>query len=261
MEISLVGKKALVGGSSKGIGYGVAKQLAESGASVCLMARDVKKMKEIVQALPSNDSQEHSYLVVDFSDFKSFKNIIEDYLNQNHIDILINNTQGVPAGDSLSKSIDDYQKAFDVLFKCVVHTSSIALKKMKEKGWGRIINLTSISVKEPLNYLVLSNSIRAAVVTWGKSLSVDLAPFGITVNSIITGFIDTEHLAHLNEQKSKNMNIPVSEILNGIKKSIPSNRLGKPSEMGELATFLASDKASYITGIAVPIDGGFLRSI
>jgi len=261
MEISLVGKKALVGGSSKGIGYGIAKQLAESGASVCLMARDVKKMKEIVKALPSTNSQKHSYLIVDFSDFNSFKNIIEDYLNENQIDILINNTQGVPAGNSLSKSIDDYQKAFDVLFKCVVYTSSIAINKMKEKGWGRIINLTSISVKEPLNYLVLSNSIRAAVVTWGKSLSVDLAPFGITVNSIITGFIDTEHLAHLNEQKSKNMNIPVSEILDGIKKSIPSNRLGKPSEMGELATFLASEKASYITGTAIPIDGGFLRSI
>ena len=260
MEISLVGKKALVGGSSKGIGYGIAKQLAESGASVCLMARDVVKMQEIVQTLPSTNSQEHSYLVVDFSDFNSFKNIIEDYLNENQIDILINNTQGVPAGNSLSKSIDDYQKAFDVLFKCVVHTSSLAINKMKEKGWGRIINLTSISVKEPLNYLVLSNSIRAAVVTWGKSLSVDLAPFGVTVNSIITGFIDTEHLAHLNEQKSKNMNIPVSEILDGIKKSIPSNRLGKPSEMGELATFLASDKASYITGTAIPIDGGFLRS-
>jgi len=260
MEISLVGKKALVGGSSKGIGYGIAKQLAESGASVCLMARDVIKMKEIVQTLPSANSQEHSYLVVDFSDFNSFKNIIEDYLNENQIDILINNTQGVPAGNSLSKSIDDYQKAFDVLFKCVVHTSSLAINKMKEKGWGRIINLTSISVKEPLNYLVLSNSIRAAVVTWGKSLSVDLAPFGVTVNSIITGFIDTEHLAHLNDQKSKNMNIPVSEILDGIKKSIPSNRLGKPSEMGELATFLASDKASYITGTAIPIDGGFLRS-
>ena len=260
MEVSLVGKKALVGGSSKGIGYGIAKQLDESGASVCLMARDVKKMKEIVQTLPSTNSQEHSYLVVDFSDFNSFKNIIENYLNENQIDILINNTQGVPAGNSLSKSIDDYQKAFDVLFKCVVHTSSLAINKMKEKGWGRIINLTSISVKEPLNYLVLSNSIRAAVVTWGKSLSVDLAPFGVTVNSIITGFIDTEHLAHLNEQKSKNMNIPVSEILDGIKKSIPSNRLGKPSEMGELATFLASDKASYITGTAIPIDGGFLRS-
>ena len=261
MEVSLVGKKALVGGSSKGIGFGIAKQLAESGASVCLMARDVKKMKEIVQTLPSTNSQEHSYLVVDFSDFNSFKNIIEDYLNETQIDILINNTQGVPAGNSLSKSIDDYQKAIDVLLKCVVNTSSLAIIKMKEKGWGRIINLTSISVKEPLNYLVLSNSIRAAVVTWGKSLSVDLAPFGVTVNSIITGFIDTEHLAHLNEQKSKNMNIPVSEILDGIKKSIPSNRLGKPSEMGELATFLASDKASYITGTAIPIDGGFLRSI
>ena len=248
MEVSLVGKKALVGGSSKGIGYGIAKQLAESGASVCLMARDLKKMQQIIESFPSNKYQQHSYLVVDFSDFKSFKNIIEDYFNENDIDILINNTQGVPAGDSL-------------LFKCVVHTSSIALKRMKYKGWGRIINLTSISVKEPLNYLVLSNTIRAAVVTWGKSLSVDLAPFGITVNSIITGFMDTEHLAHLNEQKSKNLNIPVSEILDGIKKSIPSNRLGKPSEMGELATFLASDKASYITGTAIPIDGGFLRSI
>ena len=261
MKISLEGKSALVGGSSKGIGFGIAKQLAESGASVCLMARDEKKMKELVQSLPSNNSQEHSYLVVDFSDFDSFKNIIDEYLSERHVDILINNTQGVPAGNSLSKSIDDYQNAFDILFKCVVYTSSIALNKMKEKGWGRIINLTSISVKEPLNYLVLSNSIRAAVVTWGKSLSVDLAPFGITVNSIITGFIDTEHLAHLNEQKSNNMNIPVSEILEGIKKSIPSNRLGKPSEMGQLATFLASDNASYITGTAIPIDRGILRSI
>ena len=191
MKISLEGKSALVGGSSKGIGFGIAKQLAESGASVCLMARDEKKMKELVQSLPSNNSQEHSYLVVDFSDFDSFKNIIDEYLSEKHVDVLINNTQGVPAGNSLSKSIDDYQNAFDILFKCVVYTSSIALNKMREKGWGRIINLTSISVKEPLNYLVLSNSIRAAVVTWGKSLSVDLAPFGITVNSIITGFIDT----------------------------------------------------------------------
>ena len=186
MKISLEGKSALVGGSSKGIGFGIAKQLAESGASVCLMARDEKKMKELVQSLPSNNSQEHSYLVVDFSDFDSFKNIIDEYLSERHVDILINNTQGVPAGNSLSKSIDDYQNAFDILFKCVVYTSSIALNKMREKRWGRIINLTSISVKEPLNYLVLSNSIRAAVVTWGKSLSVDLAPLGITVNSIIT---------------------------------------------------------------------------
>ena len=131
MRISLEGKSALVGGSSKGIGFGIAKQLAESGASVCLMARDEKKMKELVQSLPSNNSQEHSYLVVDFSDFDSFKSIIDEYLSERHVDILINNTQGVPAGNSLSKSIDDYQNAFDILFKCVVYTSSIALNKMK----------------------------------------------------------------------------------------------------------------------------------
>ena len=195
MKIDLTGKKALVGGSSKGIGLGIATELANSGASVCLMARNESRLKEIVAQLPSSNN--HSYLVVDFSKFEDFKIKIEDYVKNNQVDILINNTQGPPAGNYLSKNNDSYQEAFDLLFKSVVHTTSLVIPGMQKNKWGRIINVTSVSVKEPLNYLVLSNSIRSAVVAWAKSLSVDLGPLGITVNSILTGYFETERFKDL----------------------------------------------------------------
>ena len=213
MKIELSGKKALIGGSSKGIGLGIAKQLAESGASVCLMARNETKLKEIVSELPSSENQNHDYLVVDFSNFDGFKIIIEEYVDKNRIDILINNTQGPPAGNSLSKDIESYQEAFDLLFKSVVYTTSLIVPKMLKNKWGRIINVTSVSVKEPLNYLVLSNSIRSAVVAWAKSLSVDVGKDGVTVNSILTGYFDTERIKDLNKEKSKSLNISEDEVL------------------------------------------------
>ena len=168
MKIDLTGKNALIGGSSKGIGLGIATELAKSGASVCLMARNETKLKEIVDQLPNTEN--HSYLVVDFSKFEEYKIKIEEYIKNNQVDILVNNTQGPPAGNSLSKNIDSYQEAFDLLFKSVVHTTSLVIPHMQKNKWGRIINVTSVSVKEPLNYLVLSNSIRSAVVAWAKKL-------------------------------------------------------------------------------------------
>ena len=261
MEISLIGKQALIGGSSKGIGLAIAKQLAISGASVCLMARNKSKMKEIVKNLPSDKKQRHHFLQVDFSDFNSFKEKIDAFFVENKIDILVNNTQGPPSGNSLSKSIQDYQSSFDLLFKNIVYTTSLALSNMKIQGWGRIINIASVSVREPLNYLVLSNTIRAAVVTWSKSLSLDVALDGITVNSILTGYFDTERIAKLNAEKAKNLNISENQILSLMKKMIPVNRLGKPEEYGYLVAFLASNKAAYINGISIPIDGGLLKSL
>ena len=213
MKIELSGKKALIGGSSKGIGLGIAKQLAESGASVCIMARNETKLKELILKLPSSENQNHDYLVVDFSNFDGFKIIIEEYVDKNRIDILINNTQGPPAGNSLSKDIESYQEAFDLLFKSVVYTTSLIVPKMLKNKWGRIINVTSVSVKEPLNYLVLSNSIRSAVVAWAKSLSVDVGKDGVTVNSILTGYFDTERIKDLNKEKSKSLNISEDEVL------------------------------------------------
>ena len=258
MKINLTGKKALVGGSSKGIGLGIATELANSGASVCLMARNESRLKEIVNQLP--DSNNHSYLVVDFSKFEDFKIKIEEYVKNNQVDILINNTQGPPAGNSLSKNIDSYQEAFDLLFKSVVHTTSLVIPGMQKNKWGRIINVTSVSVKEPLNYLVLSNSIRSAVVAWAKSLSVDLGPDGITVNSILTGYFDTERIKELNKEKSKSLNISEAEVLDKMKSLVPASRLGRPEEYGYLVSFLSSDNAAYINGASIPIDGGLLKS-
>ena len=258
MKIDLTGKKALVGGSSKGIGLGIATELANSGASVCLMARNESRLKQIVDQLPN--SSNHSYLVVDFSKFEDYKIKIEKYVKNNHVDILINNTQGPPAGNSLSKNIDSYQEAFDLLFKSVVHTSSLVIPGMQKNKWGRIINVTSVSVKEPLNYLVLSNSIRSAVVAWAKSLSVDLGPDGITVNSILTGYFDTERIKELNKEKSKSLNISETEVIEKMKSLVPASRLGRPEEYGYLISFLSSDNAAYINGASIPIDGGLLKS-
>jgi len=258
MKIDLTGKKALIGGSSKGIGLGIANELANSGASVCLMARNESRLKEIVGQLPN--SSNHSYLVVDFSKFEEYKLKIEEYIQNNHVDILVNNTQGPPAGNSLSKNIDSYQEAFDLLFKSVVHTTSLVIPKMQKNKWGRIINVTSVSVKEPLNYLVLSNSIRSAVVAWAKSLSVDLGPYGITVNSILTGYFDTERIKELNKEKSKSLKITETEVLDKMKSLVPASRLGRPEEYGYLVSFLSSDNAAYINGASIPIDGGLLKS-
>ena len=258
MKIDLAGKKALVGGSSKGIGLGIASQLAKSGASVCLMARNKSKLEEIINQLPN--SENHSYLIVDFSNFEEYKIKIEAYLENNQVDILVNNTQGPSAGNSLSKDIDSYQEAFDLLFKSIVYTTSLIVPKMQKNKWGRIINVTSVSVKEPLNYLVLSNSIRSAVVAWAKSLSVDVGKDGVTVNSILTGYFDTERIKELNKEKSKSLNISEEEVLEKMKSLVPINRLGKTEEYGYLVSFLSSDKASYINGASIPIDGGLLRS-
>ena len=258
MKIDLTGKNSLIGGSSKGIGLGIATELANSGARVCLMARNETKLKEVVDQLPN--SENHSYLVVDFSKFEEYKIKIEEYIKNNQVDILVNNTQGPQAGNSLSKNIDSYQEAFDLLFKSVVHTTSLVIPHMQKNKWGRIINVTSVSVKEPLNYLVLSNSIRSAVVAWAKSLSADIGKDGITINSILTGYFDTERIKELNKEKSKSLNISEDEVLEKMKSLVPLNRLGKPEEYGHLVSFLSSDKASYINGASIPIDGGLLKS-
>lgn len=260
MRINLEGKNALVGGSSKGIGKAIAKRLAASGANVTLMARDEKKLNEIISKLDNKQGQNHQSLIVDFSNYDDFSKIISSFFSQNKIDVLVNNTQGPPAGGAIEKNLEDYQVAFDLLFKCSVLASKLALKHMQDVNWGRIINVASISVKEPLNYLVLSNSIRAALVTWAKSLSVDVAKNNITVNNILTGYFDTERIEQLNSKKAEKMGIPISEVRKAMEESVPMKRIGKPEEYANLVCFLASDQASYITGTNIPIDGGLLKS-
>lgn len=261
MNISLKGKKALVGGSSKGIGEAIAKQLAASGASVTLMARSAGRMQELIAEMDSSQGQQHQFLSVDFTDFEAYKVKISAFFETNNVDILVNNTQGPEGGGALEKKVDDYQNAFDLLFKSVVFTTELALKHMQEQQWGRIINIASISVKEPLNYLALSNTIRAAVVTWAKSLAYDVAKDGITVNSTLTGYFDTDRIAQLNSKKAEKMGVSPNEVRSNMEEQVPVKRIGDPKEYGYLVAFLASEQAAFITGTNIPIDGGLLKSL
>jgi len=261
MNISLKGKRALVGGSSGGIGKAIAIELAHCGASVTLMSRTEEKLINIVADLPTDQGQEHGYLAVDFNDFKGFQEKIASFFENNTIDILVNNTQGPSAGSALEKNITDYQEAFNLLFKTVVYTTELALKHMIANRWGRIINVASVSVKEPLSYLALSNSIRAAVTTWAKTLATDVGQHGITVNSALTGYFDTDRIAQLNAKKAEQLGIKPSEVLADMEARVPLKRIGKPEEYGYLIAFLASDKAAFITGTQIPIDGGLLKSL
>ena len=260
MNISLTGKNALIGGSSKGLGLAIARQLAVSGANVTLMARSKTTLKKVVDQLDTNSNQKHQFLVVNFSDFDDFGSKMKNFFTNNKIDILINNTQGPSPGSAIEKSIDDYQNAFDLLFKCAVFTCNLALPHMQKQKWGRIVNVSSISVREPLSYLALSNSLRAALVTWAKSLSIEIASDNITINNTLTGYFDTERIAEINAQKAKKMGIPETEVRSAMISAIPAKRIGHPDEYANLVCFLVSDQASYITGTNIPIDGGFLKS-
>ena len=261
MIISLKGKRALIGGSSRGIGKAIAQQLAESGASVTLMARNEEKLKAIISKLPVSEGQKHNYLLVDFNDFEGYEKTISRFFETHEIDILVNNTQGPKAGGVLDIEVSDYQEAFDVLFKSIVFTTQLALHQMIKNKWGRIINVASISVKEPLSYLALSNSIRAAMVTWAKTLATDVAQHKITVNSILTGYFDTERIKDLNTTKALQLGISTDEVRHNMEQQVPMKRIGNPKEYAFLVAFLASEQASYITGTQIPIDGGLLKSL
>ncbi|MAU64038.1 MAG: short-chain dehydrogenase [Flavobacteriaceae bacterium] len=261
MNISLKSKRALVGGSSKGLGNAVANQLAMSGAQVTLVARDEELLIKNVKELNKKTDLTHDYLVVDYNDFNQYQIKIKEYFSLNPVDILVNNTQGPISGDVMNVSLEDYQNSFDLLFKNVVYTTMLALKNMKKNKWGRIINMTSVSVKEPLSYLALSNTIRSSVTTWGKTLANDIGSNNITVNNILTGYFNTERINELNFEKSKKLNIKIEEVFSAMENLVPLKRIGDPKEFAYLVTFLASDQASYINGVNIPIDGGLLKSL
>ncbi len=262
MNIDLTGKTALVGGSTQGIGFASAKELAGMGATVILLARNEEKLKDAVSQLPTPNGQEHGYLVADYSRPEEVKNTIHEWLAGGRtVNILINNTGGPPAGPVSEATIEGFQSAFEAHLVNNHNLAQAVLPGMKESGYGRIINIISTSVKIPLNGLGVSNTIRGAVANWSKTLSNEVGAFGITVNNVLPGATETERLTGIITNKAKKGNHSEDEVAAKMTAAIPMKRFAQPEEVANAVAFLASPAASYINGINVPVDGGRTGSL
>lgn len=257
----LSGKQAIVCGSTNGIGWACAYELANQGASVTLFARNEESLKKRVAELPSDNGQSHGYLVADFSNVDSVKQAAQKHVAAGAVvDILVNNTGGPPSGLIIEAEPAAFQAAYA---QHVINNHNLlqaVLPGMKERSFGRIVNIISTSVFQPIKGLGVSNTTRAAVANWARTVSSEVATFGITINNVLPGYTDTERLNHLFEAKSKRTGASPDAIRQAAVDSIPAGRMGEAKEIAAVVAFLASPAASYVNGVNLPVDGGRLAS-
>jgi 3-oxoacyl-[acyl-carrier protein] reductase len=257
MNLNLNNKTALVCGSTQGIGRSAAMELAALGARVILMARNEEQLTHVVAGLPTPNQQEHHYLVADFTKPEEVAAKVKSFITEkNPIHILVNNTGGPPGGPIINASVEAFDNAFRQHLLCNHLIAQAVIDGMKDAKYGRIINVISTSVKQPLKGLGVSNTIRAAVANWSKTLSVEVAPFGITVNNVLPGATATNRLSTLLDTKSKQSGRAYETLEQEMLHEIPAGRFGSPDEIGSAIAFLASPSAGYINGINLPVDGG-----
>ncbi len=257
MNLSLENKTVLVCGSTQGIGKACAMEMASLGANVVLLARNEDALKTTVKSLPLSGTQKHDYMVADFSDAETVKNAIAKHIKEKGlIHILVNNTGGPAAGNVSDAQTEDFLKAFNAHLICNHILAQACLPGMKESKYGRIINIISTSVKQPIKGLGVSNTIRAAVGNWSKTLSLEVATFGITVNNVLPGATATSRLTQIIEDKAKKTGKSIEEITKEMTHEIPAGRFASPEEVANAVAFLATPAAAYINGINVPVDGG-----
>lgn len=261
MELNLTGKNALVCGASRGIGRATAHELAALGCNVTALARSGDVLSALIAELPKSAGQQHSFLIADYTDQADLKQKVLDLAQSKPIHILINNTGG-PAGGPITES--DPQAFLAAFNQHLINNQILAqclLPGMKKAGFGRIINVISTSVKQPITGLGVSNTIRGAVANWAKTLANEVAGFGITVNNLLPGSTNTERLQEIfNDRATRNKTTPAEEA-EKMKKTVPAGRFAEPNEIGAAIAFLASPAASYINGINLPVDGGRTKSL
>lgn len=256
MNISLLGKTAVICGGSQGIGFATAKVLASLGANCILLARTEESLQSAILELDLSQNQQHHYYVVDMMDQENLKNVANDILKTTTVHILVNNSGGPSGGPIMDAEPQAFLNTFNqhliashILAKCFI-------PKMKEAGYGRLIQIISTSVKAPLHGLGVSNTIRAAVASWAKTLANEIGHTGITVNNVLPGATLTERLGTLIEKQATAQNKQIHEVEDEWRSVIPAKRFGLPEEIANVVGFLASPAASYVNGVSLPVDGG-----
>ena len=262
MELGLEEKTALVAASSRGLGRAVADELAKEGANLLICARSVGPLEEAGQAIHDTTGVEVVAVQTDLSNPEDIDRLMEAAQKEfGTVEILVTNTGGPPPGPFESHSVEDWSNAVQQNLDSVLNLTRAVLPGMKAAGWGRIVNITSVAVKQPIDGLILSNAVRAAVTGFAKTLANEVAASGITVNNVMPGFTRTERLDGLAENISESQGITVEEAFARWEAHSPIGRIGEPRELAALVAFLASERASYITGTSIPVDGGFIQAL
>ncbi len=261
MNLQLKNKIAVVCGSTQGIGKATAQELSKLGATIILIARNEDKLKATILDLDNSNGQSHSYIVADFSRPADLEKTMSKWILTNKAHILVNNTGGPKGGPIRDAATSEFLEAFNQHLICNHIMVQALYPLMKEEGYGRIVNVISTSVKQPLNNLGVSNTIRGAVASWSKTLANELGQFNITVNNVLPGATNTDRLQTLAQIKSNQINGTVESVFSEMAAESPMNRIAEPEEIANAIAFLASPAASYINGINVPVDGGRTKSL
>jgi len=261
MDLSIKGKNAIVCASSQGLGKSAAVDLAKEGVNLTICSRNKEKIHLVKNEIEEISDVKIVAIEADLSSEKDINNLYKEAKKElKTIDILINNNGGPPPSTFEELADEDWQRAFNSTMMSAIRLSKLVLPDMKKNKWGRIVNISSISVKTPVNGLFLSNSIRMGVLGWAKALSDEVAPHGITVNTVCPGTTKTERIEQILNSQSESSGKDKSELQEAMANNIPMLRIGEPTDLSALITFLASEKASYMTGLAVQVDGGSART-
>ena len=261
MNLSLSGKRAVVGGSTQGIGFAIARELALQGASCLLLARNEQSLKEAIGKLDTSAGQSHDYRVADYNQPEQLKEIITEYVKEMDVHILINNSGGPASGPITEAETTAFLNAFNQHLICNHILTQAVVPSMKRSGYGRIINVISTSVKIPLKNLGVSNAIRGAVASWAKTMANELGTYQITVNNVLPGATRTGRLSSLIDVLAQKQNSTVEQVEAHMTEEIPMRRFADAEEIANVAVFLASPAASYVNGVSIPVDGGRTGSI
>jgi len=262
MDLGIADRVALVAASSRGLGRAVAAELGREGVRLILCARGEAALKEAQQSIAKETGASVMAVPADLSEDGAAAEVVRAGIDAfGQIDILVTNAGGPPAGPFEQHDLDVWDAAIRLNFRSALALTYGALPGMKERRWGRILNITSIAVKQPVDNLILSNSVRAAVTGFARTLANEVAPYGVTVNNLLPGYTRTQRVEELAERMAQQQGRTPQEIVGAWESQIPMGRLGSPQEFAALAAFLVSERASYVTGTSIQVDGGWIRSL